>query len=99
MSDGIACTGSAVHVLVRTEAEDLILVVGEVTAYTECPVSDGRLIVQCDLHTSILHRTDISVVGLEGELGGYIHLHQDIGRLAGIEVDRPSQSPSEEAEV
>ena len=99
MPDGVACTGVAVHILVRSKAEDLILVVGEVTAYTECPVSDGRLIVQCDLHAPILHRADISVVGLEGEFGGHIHLHQDIGRLAGIEVDRPSQSPSEEAEV
>ena len=91
MPDGITCTGRAVHILVRSEAEDLILVVGEVTAYTQSPVSEGRLIVQCYLDPLVLHRAHISVVGVEGELCRYVYLHEDVGRLACIEIDRPRQ--------
>ena len=87
MANGIAnATVVGVHILISTEAEDLILVVGEVTTYAERPVTEVRLVVQCDFDTLILHRTDISVVGLERELRGDVNLHQDIGRLTSVEV-------------
>ena len=87
MANGIAnATVVGVHILISTEAEDLIFVVGEVTAYTKRPVTEVRLVVQCDFDTLILHRTYISVVGLERELRGDVNLHQDIGRLTSVEV-------------
>ena len=85
VTDGIT-DSTIVHVLVSTKVEDLILVVGEVTTYAERPVAEVRLVVQCDFDTLVLHRTDISVVGFEGELRGDVNLHQDIGRLTSVEV-------------
>ena len=85
MTDGIT-DSTIVHVLVSTEVEDLILVVGEVTTYAERPVTEVRLVVQCDFDTLVLHRTYISVVGTQGELRGDVDLHQDIGRLTSVEV-------------